>query len=279
MNIAPPPDDHPASQRSHSLLQRLVAMSITFRSVVIILAGVLILFGLYTVQHAKFDVLPDFVPPQVSIQCEAPGLSPEQVEALVTRPIETAVNGAGHVESVRSQSVQGLSVITVIFQEDTDILVDRQMINERLNALAGALPTGVKTPKMEPMKSGTMDLLKIGLLSDTTSPFDLRTFADWTLRPRLLSVNGVAGVSVFGGDVRQLQIQVNPDSRHSIFQWMIFSRPPATPLEFEAPGSSRRMPSASSFKLRGNRRHRRNLGPSSLPSPDATLYASPTWPT
>ncbi|MBI1825945.1 MAG: efflux RND transporter permease subunit [Planctomycetes bacterium] len=212
MRIVPSQDDFPAPEHGRSsLLQRLVAISISFRSVVIILAGVLILFGLYTVQHAKFDVLPDFVPPQVVIQCEAPGLSPEQVEALVTRPIETAINGAGHVESVRSQSIQGLCVLTVVFQEGTDILVDRQLLSERLSAIAGTLPTGVKAPKMEPMTSGTMDLLKLGIHSDTASPFELRAFADWTLRPRLLSVNGVAVVSVFGGNVRQLQIQVNPD--------------------------------------------------------------------
>jgi len=150
------------------------------------------------------------VPPQVTVQTEAPGLAPEQVETLVTRPVENAINGLGSQESMRSETIQGLSVITVVFKEGTDIQVARQMLGEKLSEISGRLPAGVKPPRMSPLVSSTMDLLKIGLVSDKLSPMELRTLGDWTLKPRLLAVPGVAKCSVFGGDVRQLQIQVHP---------------------------------------------------------------------
>ena len=168
-------------------------------------------YGFYVAKNAKLDVFPNFVQPQVTIQTEAPGLSPEQVEALVTRPIETTVNGLGDMESLRSESIEGLSIITVVFKEGTDVFRVRQTLGEQLAETAGELPAGVKTPRMTPLTSSTMDLLKIGLVSGKLSPMELRTFADWTLKPRLLSVSGVAKCSLFGGEVRQLQIQVMPD--------------------------------------------------------------------
>ncbi|HEX4350260.1 MAG TPA: efflux RND transporter permease subunit, partial [Verrucomicrobiae bacterium] len=119
--------------------------------------------------------------------------------------------GAGDLDSIRSESIQGLSVVDAVFKEGTDIHVARQMLAERLAQLGGELPAGVDTPKMEPLTSSTMDLLKFGLTSDKISPMDLRTFADWTVRPRMLSVPGVAATKVFGGEVRQLQIQIKPD--------------------------------------------------------------------
>ena len=130
---------------------------------------------------------------------------------LVTLPIETMVNGLGDMESLRSESIGGLSIITVVFKEGTDVFRARQMLGEQLAEIAGELPTSVKTPRMTPLTSSTMDLLKIGLVSDQMTPMELRTFADWTLKPRLLSVPGVAKCSTFGGEVRQLQIQVLPD--------------------------------------------------------------------
>ena len=145
------------------------------------------------------------------MQTEAPGLAPEQVEALVTRPVESALNGAGNLDSVRSESIQGLSVVTAVFKEGTEIYKARQMVVERLAQVGGELPVGVSTPTMEPLTSSTMDLLKFGLLSDKLTPMELRTFAEWTVRPRLLSVPGIAAVKVFGGEVRQLQIQIKPD--------------------------------------------------------------------
>jgi CzcA family heavy metal efflux pump len=193
------------------MLNRIVHFSLRFRGVVVVLACVLVGYGLYTAAHAKLDVLPNFVPPQVIVQTEAPGLSPEQVEVLVTRPVENTINGLGNMESLRSESIPGLSVITAVFKEGTDIFVARQMLAEKLSETAGELPTGVKAPMMSPLTSATMDLLKIGLVSERLSPMELRTLADWTVKPRLLSVPGVARCIVFGGEVRQLQVQVHPD--------------------------------------------------------------------
>jgi len=193
------------------MLRRLVELSLGNRGVVITLAVGFLCYGLFVTTHAKLDVFPEFVQPQATVQTEAPGLAPEQVEALVTRPVENALNGAGGLDSIRSESIQGLSVVTAVFKEGTDIHFARQMLTERLAQLGGELPAGVAAPKMEPLTSSTMDLLKFGLTSETLSPMALRTFADWTVRPRLLSVPGVAAVKVFGGEVRQLQIQIQPD--------------------------------------------------------------------
>jgi CzcA family heavy metal efflux pump len=193
------------------MLNKIVDFSIRLRGIVVAVATLLVGYGLYVAFHAKLDVFPDFVPPQASIQAEAPGLSAEQVEALVTRPVESTLTGVSSLESVRSQSIQGLSIVSVFFREGTDIFVARQMINERLNEISGTLPVGVKPPRMRPITSSTMDLLKIGLTCDKMTPMELRTFADWTLKPRLLAVQGVAGISVFGGEVRQLQIRIRPD--------------------------------------------------------------------
>lgn len=193
------------------MLQSLVQFSLRFRGVVLSLAAALLLYGGYVAVHAKLDVFPDFVPPQVTVQTEAPGLSAGQVEALVTRPVEIALNGLGHLDSLRSESIQGLSVITVMFKEGTALLPARQMVAEKLSELAGILPAGVKAPKLSPLVSATMDLLKIGLVSDTRPPLELRGFADWTLKPRLLAVPGVAKCSVFGGDTRQWQVRARPD--------------------------------------------------------------------
>src|SRR5882757_6857778 len=193
------------------MLNWIVHFSLKFRGVVVALACVLIGYGIYVAENAKLDVFPNFVPPQVVVQTEAPGLSPEQVEELVTRPVENTINGLGGLDSLRSESIPGLSVITVIFNQGSDIMVSRQMLAEKLTETAGQLPAGVKTPQMSALTSATMDLLKIGLVSDKLSPMELRTLADWTIKPRLLSVPGVARCIVFGGEVRQLQIQVQPD--------------------------------------------------------------------
>ncbi len=193
------------------MLQALVTFSLRFRGVVVVLAAVLFGYGVYVASNAKLDVFPNFVQPQVVIQTECPGLAPEQVELLVTLPIETMVNGLGDMESLRSESIEGLSIITAVFKEGTDVFRARQLLAEKLTETAGTLPTSVKTPRMTPLTSATMDLLKIGLVSDRLTPMQLRTFADWTLKPRLLSVPGVAKCSSFGGEVRQLQVQLLPE--------------------------------------------------------------------
>lgn len=193
------------------MLNGLVKLSLGRRGVVITLAVGFICYGSFVAHNAKLDVFPEFVQPQATVQTEAPGLAPEQVETLVTRPVESALNGAGNVDSIRSESIQGLSVVTVVFKEGTDIYIARQMLSERLVQVGSELPAGVKEPTMEPLTSSTMDLLKFGLTSEKLTPVELRTFADWTVRPRLLSVHGVAAVKTFGGEVQQLQIQLKPD--------------------------------------------------------------------
>ena len=193
------------------MLTKIVRLSLRHHGIVLALALVLLGWGGYVASRAQLDVFPEFVQPQVTVQTEAPGLSAEQVETLVTRPVESAVNGASDLESVRSESIQGLSVVTVVFKENSDIHLVRQALSERLSTLARQLPDGVHAPVMSPLTSSTMDLLKIGMLSDKMSPRDLRTFVDWTLKPRLLAVPGVAHANIFGGEVEQLQVQVVPE--------------------------------------------------------------------
>src|SRR5438445_760779 len=192
------------------MLNAIVGFSIRFRGIVIALACALLGYGIFSLLRSSYDAFPEFAPPQISIQTEAPGLSPEQVEVLVTQPIENALNGAPGIETIRSQSVQGLSLIVINFNARTDIYRDRQDIAERLATLPGSLPSGVKTPVMTPLTSSTGDLLTVGLVSDKLTLMQLRTIADWLIVPRLLAVQGVAKASVYGGDVRQIQIQIDP---------------------------------------------------------------------
>ena len=167
---------------------------------------------------ARYDVFPEFAPPQVGIQTEAPGLSPEQVETLVTQPIENALNGAPGVQALRSTSIQGLSIVTVMFAASADVTRARQSVAERLAEVADLLPDGAGPASLAPLTSSTSTVLIVGLTSEKKSLMELRTLADWTLRPRLLSVPGVAKVAVFGGEVRQLQVQVHPEKlvRHGV---------------------------------------------------------------
>lgn len=190
----------------------LIGFSIRFRGIVIALSCVLVAYGVFAVSRANYDVFPEFAPPQVGIQTEAPGLTPEQVEILVTRPIEAAINGASGVQTLRSTSIQGLSIVTVFFDPAGDIYRDRQVVAERLAVAAQQLPQGAQTPAMTPLTSSTSTALVLGLTSERRSLMDLRTVADWTIRPRLLSVPGVAKVVVFGGDLRSIQVQVHPDA-------------------------------------------------------------------
>ncbi|MBD3672195.1 MAG: efflux RND transporter permease subunit [Planctomycetaceae bacterium] len=192
------------------MLSRLIEFSLHSRLVVLLLSVVLMVSGAVMVGNAPWDVFPEFAPPQVSIQTEAPGLSTEEVERLVTVPVESAVNGVSRVKILRSSSAQGLSVVTVIFEEGTDVLDARQLVSERLTQVVSQLPSGVEAPRMTPLAASTSRLLMIGLTSETVSPAELRTLADWTFRRRLQSVQGVAHVEVFGGDVKQYQVLVDP---------------------------------------------------------------------
>ena len=193
------------------MLNAIVSFSLRFRGVVLALAVAFLGYGIYSLTQASFSVFPEFAPPFITIQTESAGLSPEQVELLVTQPVENAVNGVTGIESLRSTSIQGLSVITVVFLNDSDIYRDRQLVSERLSTVAGQLPQGVHAPTMTPLHSTTGMVLVMGLTSDRQSLMELRTVADWTLKPRLLAVPGVANVTIFGGEVKQLQVQFLPD--------------------------------------------------------------------
>jgi CzcA family heavy metal efflux pump len=193
------------------MLTALVRLSLRFRGIIIALACMLMIYTVYGLGHAKYDVFPEFAPPEASIQVEAPGLSPEQVELLVTQPIENVINGVPGIEAVHSTSNQGLSVTKVIFRYGSDIYRGRQLVAEKIAQITSQLPPGVRSPVITPMTSATSVVLVMGLTSPHKSLMDLRTVADWTLRPRLLAVPGVANAVVFGGEVRQLQIQVKPD--------------------------------------------------------------------
>jgi CzcA family heavy metal efflux pump len=189
----------------------LVSLCIRHFGATTALSVLALVLGTLGAAHAPLDVFPDFVPTQVEIQTEAPGFAPEQVEKLVTKPIENAVNGASGLATLRSESIPGLSVVNITFKDDVDLHVARQGVSERLAELGSSLPTGVGTPKLSPLLSSTMDLLKIGLVSDRADAYTLRDAADWIVKPRLLAVPGVAHVIVFGGQVREIQIA--PDLR------------------------------------------------------------------
>jgi CzcA family heavy metal efflux pump len=191
------------------MLTAIVRSSLRHRGVVVALACLLLGYGAYSLREAKYDVFPEFSPPQVVIPTESAGLSPEQVELLVTQPIENAVNGVSGVQSVRSTSIQGLSVVTVLFKDNTNIYLDRQVVTERLATLTGSLPAGI-TPTIAPLTTATSIVMVVGLTSSTKSLIELRTVADWTVKLRLLAVPGVAKIAVQGGDEKQYQIQIDP---------------------------------------------------------------------
>ena len=192
------------------MLAALIRWSLRFPAVVCVLALIVIVYGVMVLARAKYDVFPEFVPAQASVQTEAPGLVAEQVELLVTLPIEEAISGSPGVEAVRSETISGLSNVTVIFQENSDPYRARQVVAEAIGEVAARLPAGVKTPKLTPLVSSTMDLLKLGFVSDKLSPMQLRDLVQWTVRPRLLAVPGVARATLYGGEERQLQVQVDP---------------------------------------------------------------------
>jgi CzcA family heavy metal efflux pump len=195
------------------LISFIVRQSIRYPGVVVALALTIVAYGMFTLSRAHLDVFPEFSPSQVVIQTEAPGLSAELVETQVSQPIENALSGVPGLESLRSQSIPGLSVVHVYFQDGSDIYRNRQVVNERIGALAAQLPKGI-VPAMTPLTSSASTVLGIGITSGTRSLMELRTLVDWVIRPHLLAVRGVAEVNVFGGDVRQWQVQVDPGKLH-----------------------------------------------------------------
>ena len=193
------------------MLNAIIRFSLRFRGIIYALAILAAGYGLYTLTRAKLDVFPEFAPPMTVIQAEAPGLSSEQVETLVTQPIENALSGTIGVQSMRSKSLQGLSVVTTVFGDRANVLQVRQLVAERMSVLAASLPTGVRPPTLLPLTTATGVVLIVGMTSNTQSLMALHDIAEWTVKPQLLSVPGVADAVVFGGDTRQLQIQVDPD--------------------------------------------------------------------
>src|SRR2546421_12949519 len=192
------------------MISSIIRWSLRYPLVVCALAAILAVYGVLVLTRAKYDVFPEFVPPQAVVQTEAPGMVAEQVELLVTLPIEQAISGATGVETVRSETISGLSVVTVVFQENLDPYRARQIVAEALGQVIARLPLGVKAPKLQPLTSSTMDLLKLGFVSEALSPMQLHDLVQWTIRPRLLAVPGVARATLYGGDERQLQVQVEP---------------------------------------------------------------------
>ena len=193
------------------MLNKIIHFSLQNRILVLVASVLLLVGGTYTALHTEVDVFPDLTAPTVVVMTEANGMAAEEVEQLVTFPIETSVNGATHVRRVRSSSTAGFSVVWVEFDWDTDIYLARQIVNEKLMLVAEDLPDGVGQPTMGPQSSILGEMLIVGLTADSTSMLDLRTLADWTIRPRLLSTGGVAQVAVLGGDIKEYQIQLDPE--------------------------------------------------------------------
>ncbi|MFV0272327.1 MAG: efflux RND transporter permease subunit [Macellibacteroides fermentans] len=193
------------------MLNKIIKFSLNNRMVVLVASLLLMLVGTYTATNMEVDVVPDLNAPTVVIMTEAKGMAPEEVERLVSFPVETAVNGATDVRRVRSSSTTGFSIVWVEFNWGTDIYRARQIVSEKLAVVKDALPSNVGNPTLGPQSSILGELMIIGLTADTTSLQDLRTLADWTIRPRLLSTGGVAQVTVLGGDIKEYQILLNPE--------------------------------------------------------------------
>ena len=192
------------------MLKAIVHFALNRKGIVLALAIALLSYGVYSLTQAKYDVFPEFAPPVVSIITNAPGLSPEQMELLVTQPIEFAIYGVTGIQSMMSKSIQGLSHVQVVFNPSSNVYLDRQLVSEQLATIEGRLPSGVQAPLMSPLMSSTGDVLEMGMTSSTISLMQLRTAADWVLKPALLAVRGVTNVAIWGGQIKQYQIQFIP---------------------------------------------------------------------
>lgn len=193
------------------MLNKIIRFSLNNRMVVLVASVLLMLAGTYTATNMEVDVFPDLNAPTVVVMTEAKGMAPEEVERLVTFPVETALNGATDVRRVRSSSTTGFSVVWVEFNWGTDIYRNRQIVSEKLSVVQDALPSNVGNPTLGPQSSIMGEVMIVGLTADSTSLQELRTLADWTIRPRLLSTGGVAQVTVLGGEIKEYQILLNPE--------------------------------------------------------------------
>ncbi len=197
-------------QHENGLLNGIIRFSLNNRVAVLVIAFICLVAGIYSTIHTEVDVFPDLNAPTVVVMTEAEGMAPEEVERLVTFPIETAINGATNVRRVRSSSSTGFSIVNVEFDWGTDIYRARQIVSEKIAMVGDEFPGNVGRPTLGPQASILGELMIIGLTADTTSMEDLRTLADWTIRPRLLSTGGVAQVAVTGGDIKEYQILMDP---------------------------------------------------------------------
>lgn len=193
------------------MFTRLIKWSLEKRLIVIALGVVLFVFGLFIVVKTPVDVFPEFAPPQVVVQTNAPGLAAEEIEALITIPLESALNGTAGVQIVRSSSIEGLSFITVVFKWGMDIFKARQLVTEKVQLVASSFPSGIKMPLLSPITSPIGSVYFFALTSKNTPLMELRTYADWEIKNKLLSIQGVAKVLSYGGDVKQYQVLVNPN--------------------------------------------------------------------
>jgi CzcA family heavy metal efflux pump len=200
-----------AGGRARLMFNRIIRWSLQNRLLVVVGTVVFMGAGGWALGRMPIDVFPEFAPPQVIVQTEAPGFVPEDIEALITFPIESAVNGAPSVTAVRSASSAGLSVVTIVFALDTDIYTARQLVNERIQSVRDRFPPGTHAPVMLPVTSSVGWMIKYSLQSDTRSLMELRTLSDWEIRPRLLALGGVASVVAIGGEVKQYQVLLDPD--------------------------------------------------------------------
>lgn len=205
-------------KHENGLLNGIIRFSLNNRMVILVIAALCLVAGIYSTMHTEVDVFPDLNAPTVVVMTEAEGMAPEEVERLVTFPIETAVNGATNVRRVRSSSATGFSIVNIEFDWGTDIYKARQIVSEKIAMVGADLPENVGNPTLGPQASILGELMIIGLTADTTSMQDLRTIADWTIGPRLLSTGGVAQVAVMGGDIKEYQILMDPGKmrRHGV---------------------------------------------------------------
>ena len=199
------------------MMAALIRFSIRYPGVIVGLALLIIAYGIYQIRLSPLNVFPEFSPTQVVIQTESPGFSADLVETLVSKPIEQVIGGTIGIKQIRSQSIPGLSVVTIIFEEDTDIYMNRQSIAEKLSTLTTSMPEGV-IPTITPLTSTASTVLGIGIVSDNKNGIELRNFAEKVIIPHLMSVQGVADVNRFGGSVEQIQIQIDPNKlvKHDI---------------------------------------------------------------
>ncbi|BAZ47045.1 cation efflux system protein (plasmid) [Chondrocystis sp. NIES-4102] len=192
------------------MLNYILKWSIAQRWIVVIASVIISIWGIFVITQMPLDVIPNFAPPQVQIQTEAPGLAPDEVESLITLPMENSLNGTPGIELIRSSSAVGLSVVTIVFEEGTDIYQARQQVTERLQQVQSNLPEGVETPELTPTTSPIGDILKYALTSETTPMMEVTRLANWQIKNRILGIPGISQVVVFGGEERQYQVLADP---------------------------------------------------------------------